>query len=109
MSGQTFIHRMSAVVFRHPLPYPLVAGVFLSLSEPETHHFGQGHWPASPQDLPVSVPPACDLMCLRSQAHAAVFGFYVSAWDAGSASRLRRKHPYLLSHLQPSGTLLLNV
>lgn len=79
MSGQTFIHRMSAVVFRHPLPYPLVAGVFLSLSEPETHHFGQGHWPASPQDLPVSVPPACDLMCLRSQAHAAVFGFNVSA------------------------------
>lgn len=104
MSGQTFIHRMSAVVFRHPLPYPLVAGVSLSLSLNLKLTIL-----ASPQDLPVSVPPACDLMCLRSQAHAAMFGFYVSAWDAGSASRLRRKHPYLLSHLQPSGTLLLNV
>lgn len=67
-----------------PSPFALFpCGRALSLSEPETHHFGQGDWPASPRGLPVSVPPA-----LRSQAHVAVLGFYVSQPHACSGSTL---------------------
>ena len=79
---------------RHPVLSPsALLPCIRSLSELGTHRAGQVDGPVVHQDL---------LSNAGAQTRVAILGFYVGAWDSGSASCLCGNHPHLLSHLLAS-------